>query len=157
MTWPYLTFCSPVILHVSSDFHTGHVGELYGLCTGLITSTSSNSCTIHDISSCPPRSLYCLKVYGIQEKQSQAPPLPVTQVNCLHLCSHGWFSACLRWSISGSGHDSTVPIQTGRRSCFLHSRSYFLSSCSVCSKVSYFLWRILVRNLMIKLHLIKME
>ena len=36
---------------------------------------------------------------GVQERCSQAPPLLFTQVNCLHLCSHGWLSPCLRWSI----------------------------------------------------------
>jgi len=52
----------------------------------------------------------------VKEKWRLAPPLPVTQVNCLHLCSHGWLSACLRWLIRGSGHDSTVsntPILLG--------------------------------------------
>lgn len=47
---------------------------------------------------------------GVSERWSQAPPLSVTQVNCLHLCSHGWLSAYLRWSIRASGPDSTVSI-----------------------------------------------
>jgi len=51
---------------------------------------------------------------GVWERCSQAPPFPVTQLNCLHLCSHGCLSAHLSWSIRGSGHDSTVPIQAGR-------------------------------------------
>ena len=53
------------------------------------------------------------------------------RVNCLHLCSCGWLSARLRWSISGLGHDSTVPIQE----CWLEIQTYtperkFL--CVVC-------------------------
>ena len=53
------------------------------------------------------------------------------RVNCLHLCSCGWLSAHLRWSISGLGHDSTVPIQE----CWLEIQTYtperkFL--CVVC-------------------------
>ena len=31
--------------------------------------------------------------------------------NCVHPCPCGWLSARLRWSIRGSGWDSTVPIQ----------------------------------------------
>jgi len=46
--------------------------------------------------------------WGLRERCSQAPPLPVTQVNCLHLCSQGWAGPFPMCSISGSGHDSTV-------------------------------------------------
>ena len=46
--------------------------------------------------------------WGLRE----APPLLVTQQNCLHLCSQGWPGPFLRCSISGSGPDSTVPIHT---------------------------------------------
>jgi len=31
--------------------------------------------------------------------------------DCVHLCPCSWLSARLRWSIRGSGRDSTVPIQ----------------------------------------------
>ena len=48
---------------------------------------------------------------GVYEGCSQVLPLPVTQLNCLHLCSHSWPSPCLRCSISGSGCDWTVTIQ----------------------------------------------
>ena len=30
--------------------------------------------------------------------------------NCIHRCPCGWLSTHLRWSIRGSGRDSTVPI-----------------------------------------------
>jgi len=42
---------------------------------------------------------------------SLAPPLLVTQFNCLHLCLQGWPGPFPRCSISGSGRDSTVTIQ----------------------------------------------
>ena len=38
--------------------------------------------------------------------------LPVTQVKLCSLCPCSWLSARLRWSIRGSGCDSTVPIHT---------------------------------------------
>ena len=45
------------------------------------------------------------------ERCSQAPPLLVTHLNCLHLCSQGCPGPFPRCSISGSGHDPTAPIR----------------------------------------------
>ena len=46
------------------------------------------------------------------ERCSQAPLLLVTHLNCLHLCSQGCPGPFPRCSISGSGWDSTTPIQS---------------------------------------------
>jgi len=49
----------------------------------------------------------------MRSKRGAARPHPFwSQLNCLHLCSQGWPGPFPRCSISASGQDSTVPIQT---------------------------------------------
>ena len=69
------------------------MGELYGLCAGLVIPTSSNSCTVLDISSCPPGNLYCLTLviwcsFGRQIGSCFTWPLNIacTAQALMHLC-----------------------------------------------------------------------
>ena len=68
---------STVILYVPLGFHTGHMGELYGLCVGLTIPTFSSSCIILDISSCPPRESILFSI---------SDPAWIGQVNRLMFC-----------------------------------------------------------------------
>ena len=88
-----------------------------------------NSCSITQVIMCRANKYTGIRNYhiwkGIIREEQEAYPCPGLKKkssgreregegeggrNCLHLCSCGWLSACLRWSIRGSGCDSTVPI-----------------------------------------------
>lgn len=67
------------------------MGELYGLCAGLMIPTFSRSCTIPDISSCPPRSLYCLVLVilcGLGRCKSLCFPWPLNIACTIQILVH---------------------------------------------------------------------
>ena len=61
-----------------------------------------------------------------------APPLPITQVHCMHLSSLGWPCFPTRCSITASGRDSAFPVQCGIRWWFGEQNTGPKGSRAVC-------------------------
>jgi len=89
------------------------MGELYGLCAGLIMLTFSNSCTILGTSSCPHGNLYCLILviwhsFSRQIVSCFTWPLNVacTTRTLMHLC---WSLNCLTVIWRARPHKISMP------------------------------------------------